>query len=222
MSINKNKEKGTPGWNDKMFFMHPTPYKGIAGFIERARINRVISYSKIKINDKVLEVGCEAGNLIMSLPKAKKKVGLDISKEALNKIRKESRKRGISITTIHGDLMNKLPFKKGDFSVIVCSETLEHIINPDRALKNICEICDKNTRVIVTVPNEKPKLFIKKILSKLGIIEWLFPSIETGRSEWHLQIFSKKKILRLFKKYFKVQKIGSILGLHIIFLGKKK
>lgn len=205
-----------------MFISHPTPYKGIAGFIERIRIKKVISYSKIRKDDRVLEIGCEAGNLIMSLPIAKKKVGLDISKEALNTIRKESRKRGINITTIHGDLMSKLPFKKGDFSVIVCSETLEHVINPDRALKNICEICDENTRVIVTVPNEKPKLFMKKVLSKLRIMEWLFPNIETGRSEWHLQIFSKKKILSLFSKYFTVNKIGSILGLHVILLGKKK
>jgi 2-polyprenyl-3-methyl-5-hydroxy-6-metoxy-1,4-benzoquinol methylase len=216
------RKEGISRWNDKMFLAHRTPYKGIAGLVERARINKVISYSKITKADNVLEVGCEAGNLIMSLPVAQKKVGLDISKKALNKIRIESKKVGMNITTVYGDLMKKLPFKKGDFSVIICSETLEHVLDPQMALRNISAICDYNTRIIITVPNEKPKLVIKKILLKIGIIKWLLPNIETGRSEWHLQIFSRKIILRLFCKYFTVCKIGSIFGLHTILLGKKK
>lgn len=209
-------------WNDLMFSKHPTPYTGFAGLVEKVRIWKIVSYANVSSNDTVLEVGCEAGNLITSLPKAKSLTGFDISADALKEAKKKAKAKDKKIKFVQGDALKKLPFKKGDFSLIICSETLEHVLDPSKAIAQIRRICDKNTRVVVTVPNEIPKLKIKRFLKQLKIMDLIMPGIEDKQSEWHLHAFSRKMILRMLKNEFNVQKTGSIIGLHVIVLATPK
>ncbi len=168
-----------------MYLKHPTPYYGIAGFIENRRIKTVKKLSGIKTRDKILEIGCERGVLLRSLPDCKLKVGLDISYRALADAKKyfQDNVNNDKVKLILGDATKVLPFKRGEFDVIVCSEMLEHVSSPRNVLENIHQICDENTRVVITVPVEPLKLFFKKIASSLKINKILFPYIEEKQSE---------------------------------------
>src|SRR6266536_2940811 len=64
-------------WNDEMYRKHATPYTGLAGFVERLRVQCVRSFANIKSTDTVLEIGCEGGNLMARLPESKRIVGAD-------------------------------------------------------------------------------------------------------------------------------------------------
>ncbi len=209
-------------WNDEMFSKHPTPYTGFAGLVEKIRIRTILADANIGPKDKVLEIGCEAGNLITSINTSDKLTGFDISKEALGNAKKLARKLGKKIKFVQGDATKKLPFKKGEFDVIICSETLEHVLDPAKAIDRIWEIAGKKSRVIITVPNEKPKLVVKKLLKKFRIMDLVMPGIEDKQSEWHIHAFSKPMILKLLKKNFKIERVGSILGLHVIVSARPK
>lgn len=218
----KNIKIGSSKWNDQMYEKHPTPYHGLAGIIEKLRVKKVISFAKPKKSDSILELGCESGSLLMSFPNIRKMVGLDISNKALEEAKYKTLKLNKNINYVYGDFMKKLQFKKGEFSIIICSEALEHVLNPEKAIRNIYEICNSKTRVIITVPDEAFKISIKNLLNEMGLLKILLPGIEKNQSEWHLHAFSKEQIIKIFSKYFKIAKLGSVLGLHIVIEGEKK
>ena len=203
-------------WNDRMFEKHPTPYHGLAGWVERARLAAIARAAAIGPDDRVLEVGCEAGTLLLSLPQPARLVGFDISAKALAQARERATSEGRRAEFFQGDASEPLPFSPGDFSVIVCSEMLEHVDDPRRVLERIHAIAEPETRIVFTVPYEKPKLAIKKLLTSLGLTKWLLPGIEDGMSEWHLHEFSREKLVTEMQGLFGVERMRVLLGLHVI------
>ena len=200
-----------------MYARHPTPYgKGVAGYIQSRRVARVLAYAGIEPRDAVLEIGCESGNLCAALPPCARIVGSDISAEALRHARRLLQSRGSVAEFVEVDALQPLPFRRGEFDVVICSEMLEHVTDPAAVISNIADICTPETRVVLTVPIERPKLVIKRWLQKLGILPLLFPGIEAGQSEWHLHAFSKRELLRLTNASFLCERSSSVCGCHIV------
>jgi 2-polyprenyl-3-methyl-5-hydroxy-6-metoxy-1,4-benzoquinol methylase len=207
---------GTKEWNDEMYKRHATPYSGIAGFIERQRIKRILNMAKVSPSDTLLEVGCESGNLLTNFPPCRRVVGFDISEFALQDANLLFARLGKKAEFVQGDASAPLPFQQGDFSVVVCSEMLEHVPDPRKCLENILGICNKETKIILTVPNEKPKLVIKSILKYLRVFDMLFPNIEENQSEWHLQSFDAAQLRAICEGLADIVTIESVMGLHFL------
>ena len=217
---------GSSKWNDYMFSKHPSPEEGIAGKVGEYRANKIIKIINKTKQGKdftIVEIGCEAGNLLKDISKKfpeAKIVGFDISERALeeakNILKKDIilKKADITKDTI------KIPFEKIDF--LICSETLEHIQDTKKAMQGLENLCDERTMLIITVPNENFKNKIKKILKKLKIFNILFRGIEKGFSEWHIHNFSKKDVLKLISIRFKILKYVNILYLHHLIVARKK
>ncbi len=203
-------------WNDRMFEKHPTPYYGLAGLVEKARLRAIKKLADIQPSDSVLEIGCEAGNLMLFLPQARRMVGFDISQKALDVAQQSFQAAKRPAEFVFGNGEEPLPFESGEFSVIICSEMLEHVVSPRTVMQNIHAVAGPDTRVILTVPYEKPKLVIKKILTSTGIFRFILPGIEEGLSEWHLQEFSKSKLLECMDGLFKPDYIKTLYGLHVV------
>jgi 2-polyprenyl-3-methyl-5-hydroxy-6-metoxy-1,4-benzoquinol methylase len=210
-------------WNDRMYLQHPTPYEnGIAGAIQRARVRTVLKLARVVTTDAVLEIGCEAGRLIASLPNVRRIVGVDISSAALDDAERRLETRLEPIELHYLDAQNPLPFKRGEFDVIICSEMLEHVRQPRAVLENIWAIADQNTRIVVTVPIEAPKVWSKRILHRLGLMNVLFRGIEAGRSEWHLQAFSQGMLRNLTADLFERIRLRNVWGAHWVALLKAR
>lgn len=215
----KSKEilEGSPRWNDLMFSRHPTPYSGIAGWIERQRVRAILTYISNYTNSsnfKLLEIGCEAGNLLSAIRQAfpqAQLTGFDISEKALQQAK--SKLIAPPIHLIHGDI-TQVPNLSTDFDIIVCSETLEHIPDYQAALLNIASLGNSGSIFIFTVPLESLKNKIKKLLNQLGLFDLFFRGIEKGMSEWHVNDFSKKAFLELLSQHFEILKYNQIMGLH--------
>ena len=203
-------------WNDEMFLKHPTPYgRGIAARIEFARVRTVVRLADVKPQDRVLDVGCGAGHVIVALPACRRRVGLDISPKSLEAARARAAERGQEgIEFGHFDANDPLPYPEGSFDVIICSEVLEHVPEPRNLVENIHRVAGPATRVVVTVPNERPKLLIKRVLKALGLMRILFPGIEVGPSEGHLHNFSKRMLVELVSDLFRVERLRSVRGCH--------
>jgi len=137
---------------------------------------------KIKKNDFFLEVGCAQGYYLKrALGRTKNVFGIDISKGFIEK----AKKTGAKVEIASGE---KLPFKDNYFDIVLCTETLEHIPDWKKSVKEIKRVLNKNGKVIITIPLEKS--FFWKFFSIF------FPPEET---RGHINLLTSKEIEKEFE-----------------------
>jgi ubiquinone/menaquinone biosynthesis C-methylase UbiE len=204
-------------WNEKMLgkydpdaFHHHS--NSFVRFIEKTRVKAIFKAIDIRREDCVIEIGCGAGNVIDEAPPGKL-FGMDISCSVLRKARQRLNGR---VHLFQADAQN-LPCKDNSFTHIICSEVLEHLLDPSVAIKEMLRILKTQGAVVLSVPNESMINRIKGILVRFGIFRWLFqgrgsyPKMsERMEDEWHLHAFELKEWLDLFRKYFKVTHLTRI------------
>ncbi len=163
----------------------------------------------LKPGVKLLDIGC--GRQAFGedyYKKAALKVGLDTDQKALaeNKLMDEK---------IWADIEN-VSLKIGKFDVIIAQWVLEHISNPEKALKNINQLCQKNGYFIFMTPNLlSPLIFLSKIFPitlKKYLRKILLGIKEEDTHPTYYRLNTLSKIDRLlsqnsFQK-IEVQKIG--------------
>jgi len=54
---------------------------------------------------------------------------------------------------VYADMEASLPFEDERFDTILCLEGVEHVIEPNRLIAELCRICRSNGRVIISLPN---------------------------------------------------------------------
>ena len=206
-------------WNDRMYEAHPTPYeRGIAGAIEATRVRAVLDLAQIRPTDAVLEVGCESGRLLARVPRARRVAGADISRCALEDAARRFEQQGRPVELFQVDALRGLPFGRGEFEVILCSEMLEHVEEPAMVLEHLRSLATPTTRIVVSVPIEAPKVRLKALLHRLGLLDRLFPHIEPGQSEWHVHAFSPAMLRDLTRVRFETLARKRVLFAHEVAL----
>ena len=118
--------------------------------------------------------------------------GLDLNFEALIMAKKFHTDSLFDAT--NGDIYN-LPFKMNRFDLILCLEVLEHLVCPERALKEISE--HHRGYCIFSVPNEPLYRLTRLLLFKQNIKQ-------LGNHPEHLNNWSRKSFSRLIQRYFKI------------------
>ena len=198
-------------WNERMLakydpdaFHHHS--NSFVRFIERTRVKAIFKDIDIEGEDCIIEIGCGAGNVI-ERASTRKLFGLDISSSVLRKARQRLSNR---VHLFQADAQN-LPCKDQAFTHIICSEVLEHLLDPLAAIKEMTRVLKTEGTVVISVPNEAVINRIKGILIRLGIFQRLFqrrgnyPEMsERMEDEWHLHAFELKEWLDLFRRHFKV------------------
>lgn len=116
-----------------------------------ARFNkRLLECVRLANPKTILDAGCGEG-FTMSLLQAEgvraTMVGIDYSDDAIAIARKTAPELAISKASIY-----ELPYKKSSFDLVICSEVLEHLETPVRAIAEISRVSKKY--VLVSVPNE--------------------------------------------------------------------
>lgn len=202
-----------------MYAAHPTPYeRGIARWFELARVRAVRSLAGVTPGDAVLEVGCEAGTLLASLPRSRRTAGADISRRALEDARERFALLRQPVELYQVDAEKGLAFAPGEFDVIVCSEMLEHVADPRAVLGHIRALCTPTTRVVVSVPIEAPKVRAKQLLHRVGLLRLIAPNIEPGQSEWHEHAFSPRMLDDIARESFRTIARRNVWGAHYVVL----
>ena len=204
-------------WNERMilkydpdaFHHHPNP---LVRFVERKRVKAIFHLMKTVPADRILEVGCGAGNVIEQ-SRDRKLFGVDISETILLKARKRLKQ---TAHLFQGDAQN-LPLKARVFTHVICSEVLEHLLEPSTALEEINRILLQKGVAIVSVPNESWINRLKGILIHLRLFHWFLNRHGDYREmpkrmedEWHLHTFSLEGWLDLFGKSFRVTRLERI------------
>ena len=136
---------------------------------------------KILKKSRVLDIGCGEHKIIHEA------IGLDLYSY-----------KNIDIIS---DAEN-MPFLNESFDSIVMLEVIEHLKNPEKAIKEIYRILKKKGQVIISTPNVN---FSWKII-------WWLGSHTFGR-KWlnlHTNEFNEITLVKLFSKYFKIKNIRKV------------
>lgn len=100
-------------------------------------------------NKKVLDAGCGTGWFAGAANKRKANVtAMDIGPDLLQKVSKKYP----NISTVEGSVMN-MPFSDNSFDIVISSEVIEHVENPEKAIAEISRVLKPNGIAIITTPN---------------------------------------------------------------------
>jgi SAM-dependent methyltransferase len=95
---------------------------------ERGTLSLLRRYGR---GERFLDAGCGTGLLLRHLPRGS--VGIDINPRHAAR----AGTHAPDATVLVGDIEDPLPFPPSTFDAAVCTEVLEHLSYPDRALTNI-------------------------------------------------------------------------------------
>jgi ubiquinone/menaquinone biosynthesis C-methylase UbiE len=113
------------------------------------RIKQIQIYLKRRIKPGInfLDLGCAGGEITKKYAKLTNLYGVDISERFL----KIARKNGLKVKL--ANIEKEIPFKKGFFNAVLCSEVMEHIVDTDKVLCEINRVLEINGDLILTIPN---------------------------------------------------------------------
>lgn len=198
-------------WNERMvrkydpeaFHHHSNP---LIRWIEGKRVRTIFRMADIEGKDRVLEIGCGAGNVIEQSPGGIL-FGVDLSTFILRKAKRNLDQRA---HLFQGDAQN-LPCGNRLFDYVICSEVLEHIPEPSSALREMARILKPHGVAIISIPNEQWINRIKRILVRFGVFKWFMDRRGAYRDmpermddEWHLHSFPLKEWVRFFQQDFRL------------------
>lgn len=135
-------------------------------FIERFYVEFIKDIKGLKPKS-ILDVGCGEGFTLERLRKKKigeKLEGIDYLKTAIE----IGRKIHPNVTLKQGTAY-ALPYKDNSFDLVICSEVLEHLVYPDKALEELRRVTRKYA--VLSVPNE-PIFMISNFLRGKNWSRW--------------------------------------------------
>lgn len=201
-------------WNDEMvekYHSESTLFESanpLLKYIERARAKTIVKLANVSQTDSVIDVGCGEGYILSLLPKAKKIVGLDISRVALNRAKKFLQDRK-EIELILGDAQN-LRFEDNSFDIAICSETLEHVPNPRVVIKELHRILKQDGKLVISIPDESRIKQIMRIIKLFKLGRFLHAAREHETYEWHLHEADMIFLKSISSDYFSISVVKRI------------
>jgi len=144
-------------------------------------------------NNLILDIGCNDGTITEIISKKNKVIGMELSEGAV----KKAKEKGLKI--IRGSVY-KIPIKENSFDKVHLSEVIEHLLDTDKALKEILRVLKPSGELIITTPNCCS--FRDRILVLFGHLQ------AYALHEEHVRLFNKKRLVsHLEKTGFKINKV---------------
>lgn len=173
-------------------------------------VTKILSRLQFK---KCLDVGCASGYMISEISKrfsATQYYGVDVYDQAIAYAKKKNPHIKFQVAPA-----DKLPFKNNCMDLVLFYETIEHVEDPVKCLKEIKRVLKKGGRLILAMDSG----------SLLFRLVWLIWENTTG-SVWkgaHLHPFHHSELERLIERSgFEVNdKFFSFLGMEITFVLSK-
>jgi methionine biosynthesis protein MetW len=140
----------------------------------------------------VLDVGCADGDVGRLLQETGNRVsGLDRDEEAAEKARADL-ERVVVADLDTSSLLDH--FEAASFDVVVLADVLEHLREPERALREATELLREGGRLVLSVPN------VAHGALRLALLQGRWSYTETGLLDrTHLHFFPRSSLLQLLE-----------------------
>lgn len=179
-------------------------FQGLETFFHKIREKAIVRLiKKYGKGDKYLDAGCGTGLILRHLPE--NSMGLDLNPRNLDK----AKKYAPCAHLIEGDI-EAMPFPDKKFNTVICSEVLEHLLYPQKAVKEIKRILESGGILIGSVPKYS---FIWKL-------RFLSSSRKCFKKEPYHKNYRKKEIKELLSS-FKIILVSSLVSMNWVFVAKK-
>lgn len=132
-------------------------------------------------NLRILDVGCGGGILCEPLTRLGAHVtGIDPVEENIEVARTHAEMMELSIT-YRSCAIEDLEFSSDLFDVVIASEIIEHVVNPDEFLKACAHHVKPHGGMVVTTFNKTLKSYLLGIVAAEYILKWA----PRGTHSWH-------------------------------------
>jgi len=182
--MNKNTESG-----NYRKYTSKNPLMGI--IISKFMTDLSETISPLEDVNSVIDIGCGEGFIINCLNRPDI-TGVDISKKALDIAKRKN--PGCNFCT--GSVYD-LSFKESSFDLVIATEILEHLENPEEALQEIGRI--SSSYCLFSVPNE-PYFRTMNFLRGKNLKRY-------GNDIEHVQNWSSREFVKLLETYFDVVEV---------------
>lgn len=205
MSAPKTKEE-VAAWNDQFARDHDIDdyyarSSVLIRAIEQRRLDIITRMVDARSGDRILEVGCGGGHVLRLFPNGRL-TGVDVSQEMIARATRNL--AGYDVTLLTGDLED-VGLEEGSFDAVVCTEVLEHVVDPERVLTQIARVARRGARVVITFPNDRLVNGVKSLIRRARL-DALPPlrRVNWGGDHYHLHIWSVPEMRTLLSRHFDV------------------
>jgi len=215
-------------WNDALarehdideYYARSSP---LIRWFERRRLAHIRRMTAATPIDTILEVGCGGGHVLRMFPESDL-TGVDVSGEMLRKARRNL--RGFRVRLLKGEL-HELDLPSASFDRIICTEVLEHVVDPESILEQIRRLLAPDGRAVVTIPNDHLINNLKRIVRKSGFgLLPPFRRISWGGDHYHLHVWRADEMRCVLSQFFQIEKVlfapGSALPIRLCYLCRAK
>lgn len=220
-------------WNDRMaqtyspadYHRHRNPFIRWLARQRVASIRRLLSHGP---HHRIVELGCGAGDVLQGLM-AGDRYGIDLSPWVLQ----QARQLAPDVSGFVQADAERLPVASGAADRVICTEVLEHVMNPDAVLREMRRVLKDDGLAVASIPNDAIIDRLKRTASALGLRRLLRPkdSLEEREAvklmdEWHLHEFDLGAFASLLSRYFTLLRTVVLpvrpLPLHYLFVLRPK
>ena len=200
-------------------------------WIEGRRVAVVLDFLQAKEQDVVVEVGCGAGVVLQQIP-AGRLIGMDLSGYILHKTKQRLAGKTADLLQANAET---LPFADNQFNKLLCTEVIEHVLEPRNLAAELARVVQTKGTVVITIPNEGLIDRVKAIITRLGLARWLLQAAEGADdvydspedvNEWHLHQFNLDMLQEVTQGHLHMHQIQAVpfnfLPLRYVVLFQKK
>jgi 2-polyprenyl-3-methyl-5-hydroxy-6-metoxy-1,4-benzoquinol methylase len=149
---------------------------------------------------EVCEVGAGGGHVLRLFPDARL-TAIDVSQVFLDTARKNL--AGYDARFVKGEV-DKLDLPAESYDRIICTEVLEHTVDPEAVLAAMSRLLRRDGAIVVTVPNDPLILRMKTVLRRTPLGLLLRNRIDWGGNVYHIHRWRPAEFERVLARHFRI------------------
>lgn len=129
--------------------------KHTSKYEQDGRLLAILSLVNLQEKEVVLDIGCGVGFLTRQYARLARGwvMGVDLSTKSINEAKNKAVEEGLDNLEFAVMDAEELNFKNDAFDCIICSEVIEHLPDPLKALKEINRVAKPQGQIVITTPN---------------------------------------------------------------------
>lgn len=136
----------------------------------------------VRRSGRALDVGCGYGYLTRRLARHFETTGIDVSDAAIRRCRETLPELRFEVHEVE----QPFPMEEATFDVVTLTDVLEHLVEPERMLRNVHRVLADGGVLYVTTPNLN------------ALRRWLYA--EADRREHHVSLMSRADLVALLER----------------------
>lgn len=173
--------------------------------IERRRLDIIRDMTGESVGLDLAEVGSGGGYVLRMFSRAKL-TAIDVSDVYLDTARRNL--SGYDVRYVKGEI-DKLDLPARSFDRIICTEVLEHTLDPDAILSAIARLLRPSGVAVITVPNDPLIARLKGLVKRTPLGRLLGGRVEWGADKYHLHRWTPAEFERVLSRHFRVTERAS-------------